>query len=432
MTPRPFRARRSAWLSFVVTLELIACATNPDEGSSPSNLAVDASTGGAGGSGIAAGGGTVTSGGGSASGTAGSGTEAGGGGASSGGTAGAVGAAGAGAVGGNAGHGGGGSGGTPAQGGAAGVDLDGGSPDATGSANSDAGADGGGAWQLVPFEVVDTFQDFRLSVEQPVTYLTSAAEYQTLLGRQPPASVDFASVAVVVISTGDAPFPSTSMALQQLAYDATTGHLAATALVTEPGPSCNTLLLEAPAIVVATVSPLPTSPSGFEPALSTAAVDCATSGAASSATCDQSTLCDDTTLCGGMTRGTSGLCYPTTFYGVFDITLEETIADAAVSTWDVPVAGLATVDVDVIIRLSLDHPAPDELVITLTNPSSNQVMVFDGEAAPGGALSLERVPLGFSGDESVNGTWVLTIEDNQAGNVGTLASVELEIVSRLD
>nr|WP_255216130.1 proprotein convertase P-domain-containing protein [Pseudenhygromyxa sp. WMMC2535] len=100
---------------------------------------------------------------------------------------------------------------------------------------------------------------------------------------------------------------------------------------------------------------------------------------------------------------------------------------------------LATVDTDVIIRVELDHPDPSALTITLTNPDSNEVMVWDQELGPvnypwfefDGEFVIHRSPVGFSADESVNGTWTLKIVD--AGDSGgTLKGWGLEIMSRFD
>jgi subtilisin-like proprotein convertase family protein len=94
----------------------------------------------------------------------------------------------------------------------------------------------------------------------------------------------------------------------------------------------------------------------------------------------------------------------------------------------------------VIVTVHVEHPDPSALTITLTNPATNEVMVWDQEPSPydlswypdgGGALVLERVPSGFSGDESVNGTWTLKITDT-SGEAGTLVAWGLEIMSRLD
>jgi subtilisin-like proprotein convertase family protein len=101
-------------------------------------------------------------------------------------------------------------------------------------------------------------------------------------------------------------------------------------------------------------------------------------------------------------------------------------------TRTIQVGGLASVDQDVVVKVELTHPAPAQLAITLTNPDNNQVAVWSHEAAAGPSLVVWRAPWGFSGDESVNGTWTLHVVDDVAGQAGTLDRWSLEITSRWD
>ena len=81
-----------------------------------------------------------------------------------------------------------------------------------------------------------------------------------------------------------------------------------------------------------------------------------------------------------------------------------------------------------------DHPAPAQLLVTLTNPAGSEVVVFDGardEADPG-YLELDQVVARFSGDESVNGVWTLRVTDRAGGDTGTLQRWSLTVTSRWD
>jgi subtilisin-like proprotein convertase family protein len=129
-----------------------------------------------------------------------------------------------------------------------------------------------------------------------------------------------------------------------------------------------------------------------------------------------------------------GMCGAVSEWGVFSEQASASIPDDGtnVLTRTIVASNLATVDTDVVVNVELTHPDASELMITLTNPSNNEVMVWNYESAPADSLHIERVPVGFSGDESVNGTWTLTVSDGTTGNQGTLVSWSVEIMSRWD
>jgi subtilisin-like proprotein convertase family protein len=102
-------------------------------------------------------------------------------------------------------------------------------------------------------------------------------------------------------------------------------------------------------------------------------------------------------------------------------------------TVPVQVFGLASVDTDVVIHLAIDHPRRSDLRVTLTNPATAEVVVFDGLGQSGQDLALsDHVVYGFSGDEMVNGVWYLSVADRAPLQAGTITHLGLTITSRWD
>ena len=162
-------------------------------------------------------------------------------------------------------------------------------------------------------------------------------------------------------------------------------------------------------------------------------------GGVESASCDLDAPCATGLLCGGLIRSTvlldapSGLCLPLGFDGSFSGPGVAIPADGSPVEVGLVAMGLATVDMDVVVWVQLDHPAPEELVIQLRNPSDNMVPVASLQSSPLHPGGVGIVPTGFSGDESVNGTWTLVVQDAVVnGSNGSVMSWELEIMSRLD
>ncbi len=156
--------------------------------------------------------------------------------------------------------------------------------------------------------------------------------------------------------------------------------------------------------------------------------------------CSAAQPCPGTQLvCAGLTRGDAGLCLPAWLRRSFDDVGPFAIPDAPAAglTRHLTAYGLATVDMDVELRATIAHPRARDLRVTLENPAGTEVVVFDGLAADPSVdadpyLELDGAVLGFSGDESVNGTWTLRLVDRQGGQVGTLSSWHLTITSRWD
>jgi hypothetical protein len=148
-------------------------------------------------------------------------------------------------------------------------------------------------------------------------------------------------------------------------------------------------------------------------------------------TCTATTECAAGLVCAGESRG-EGICNPAWQRRTFTSAPELAIPDntAAGATAQVYAYGLATVDTDVWLHLQLTHPRTADLRITLTNPAGASVTVFD--STPGVNLDLVMPVLGFSGDESVNGAWSVTVVDKASTRTGTIDRIELTLGSRWD
>lgn len=134
--------------------------------------------------------------------------------------------------------------------------------------------------------------------------------------------------------------------------------------------------------------------------------------------CSLSKSCGTDTglVCAGLTRAPQdGLCQPAwmqdTFYPDAAPTSNNALATGG-GTLVIPVdvRGLATVDMDVWLHLLLTPQAPTGMIARLVNPAGTEVTVFEGRSG-GDQLWLQQAVLGFSGDETVNGTWTLSVTD---------------------
>ena len=148
--------------------------------------------------------------------------------------------------------------------------------------------------------------------------------------------------------------------------------------------------------------------------------------------CSSDAACGAGALCHGVTRG-GGLCGPAWMRGRFDQPAALALADAGETRTHVTSYGLATVDTDVTVHLRASHTDRRQLTIYLRNPAGTEVRVWDGATASAGtSISLDAPVLGFSGDESVNGSWVLRVVDRAAGGTGSLTRWGLTLGSRWD
>ncbi|MCE9578887.1 MAG: proprotein convertase P-domain-containing protein [Deltaproteobacteria bacterium] len=149
--------------------------------------------------------------------------------------------------------------------------------------------------------------------------------------------------------------------------------------------------------------------------------------------CTTDASCSSAALvCAGASRG-YGLCRPAWMRGAFADAATTAIPDGGSIDRAIAVRGLATVDTDVVIALTIDHPRGSQLRVTLTNPAGTEAVVHDGVAADDGhALVLDGPVSGFSGDEMVNGEWTLRVTDRATGQVGAIRGWQLVVTSRYD
>lgn len=133
--------------------------------------------------------------------------------------------------------------------------------------------------------------------------------------------------------------------------------------------------------------------------------------------------------------GDEGICRPAWMTGHFSTNPgNAVIPDNSADGVAVPLVayGLATVDVDIRIDLLISHPHISDLLVQLENAAGTRVTLFD-HASGGPELYLRNALVsGFSGDESVNGTWRLIVSDTQSGSTGTIGEFGLTITSRWD
>ncbi len=146
--------------------------------------------------------------------------------------------------------------------------------------------------------------------------------------------------------------------------------------------------------------------------------------------------CGDARLvCAGLTRGDQGMCLPAGQRRSFSDVAAAAIPDGGTLTRQLTGYGLATVDMDVELRALLHHDRPSQLRVYLANPVGTEVLVYDGPTASDDRdvyVAIDGGVRGFSGDESVNGTWTLRTVDLATGATGTLTSWHLTITSRWD
>ncbi len=157
--------------------------------------------------------------------------------------------------------------------------------------------------------------------------------------------------------------------------------------------------------------------------------------AAISTECTTASPCPDPGLvCAGASVAGNGICLPAWMRGRFVSEPELAIPDASPEgvIAHLPVYGLASVAMDVVLDLYIDHPRIRDLTVTLEDPATTRVVIFDGDRDGAEIYLRDFVVLGFPGDESVNGFWKLHVTDRVTGQTGTIEDFSLTITSRWD
>lgn len=308
---------------------------------------------------------------------------------------------------------------------------------ASGDSSSDSGESTGATIVDVPFTTLDPYPlalSFRAA---PGWTVIETAEQWTRLTAAPiPAGVSFPEQWVVYGSHGPQPFPGHRLDVSALSWDGTA--LTVEGQRIEPAADCSVFEFNWPTDTLLAIDALDASVRQTNDTTTPASLDCA-AGVPDFGDCNRTTPCAPGLICAGLIRSTvlanspGGLCMSDSNRGVFEGGPVPIDADGAVAEGTMEVTGLTTVDMDVVVWLELDHPAPQELIVELRNPDGNQVSVANLQAEPLHPGGIGIVPTGFSGDESVNGEWTLVVQDAVPnGNGGAVASWQLEIMSRFD
>ena len=323
-----------------------------------------------------------------------------------------------------------------------------GSTSTTGASSSDSSSSGGDASSSgstttgadavdVPFVVHDpSVLELTARVPEGWVLITTAADWASFTDAAVPAGISFPEQWVLFGSRGARPFPGHALSVDTLTWNG--GALEIAGEQIDPGEDCETYDFIWPADTLLSFDALDGAVDEVDDQTIAAEFSCAR-GAGEAADCDLDTPCATGLLCAGLIRNTvlandpGGMCLDSTYRGTFNggaVTIPSGGAPAEVT---LEVSGLTSVDMDVAILLDLDHPAPEELVISLRNPDGNEVSVGDEQSTPLHPGGVPIVPTGFSGDESVNGTWTLIVRDAvDNANSGSVQGWDLEIMSRFD
>jgi len=289
----------------------------------------------------------------------------------------------------------------------------------------------------VPFTVLDP-SVLELTARVPVGWVlvTSAAQWASFTDAPVPAGVTFPEQWVLFGSRGPLAYPGHGVTVNALAWLGDTLRISGDHV--NPGNDCETYEFIWPADTLLSFDALDAEVQDMDDQTAVLETSCA-AGATDSMDCGLDSPCATGLLCAGIIRNTvlandpGGLCLDSSYSGVFTGGSVVIPSDGAAAEVSMEVSGLTTVDMDVTVLLDLDHPAPQELEIQLRNPDGNEVSVANlqsTELHPGG---VPIVPTGFSGDESVNGTWTLIVRDTlDNANSGSVQSWDVEIMSRFD
>jgi hypothetical protein len=149
--------------------------------------------------------------------------------------------------------------------------------------------------------------------------------------------------------------------------------------------------------------------------------------------CTAHTACQSG-LCAGLLTpwlAPNGFCMPASSAGTFASTSSLGIPDNGVSSliYALPVGGLLTVPLDVVVDLDISHPRKQDLVVELYQPGGASAVLWNHQANPPAHIV---APAGIEGDNSVNGSWQLKITDTATGQQGTLVKWSMWISSNWD
>ena len=289
----------------------------------------------------------------------------------------------------------------------------------------------------VPFQVHDpSGLELTARVPEGWVLITTADAWAAFTDTAAPEGVTFPDQWVLFGSRGPLRYPGHALSVETLTWQG--DNIIVDGAQVDPAADCDTYDFIWPADTLLSFDAVDATIESIDDLTEVTEAACA-DGATSSMSCDLDTPCGPDLLCAGIVRSTvllgtpGGLCLDSSHRGTFSGGMGTIPTDGADLDLTVDVAGLTTVDMDVAVFVELDHPAPEELVLTLTNPDGNEVSVADQQTTPLHPGGVPIVPNGFSGDESVNGTWTLTVRDAvDNDNNGSVQSWNVEIMSRFD
>jgi hypothetical protein len=136
-------------------------------------------------------------------------------------------------------------------------------------------------------------------------------------------------------------------------------------------------------------------------------------------------------FCAGLSEALEGICVSPWLTTRVDDVPWAPIPDGGALALDLDVTGLGAFDMDVELAVAA-HASTSSLRLALESPAGTVVIVFDG-GFEGDLLLLNQPVPEFGGDEQVNGTWRLHVEDTaQDGVTGALESWRLSLSSRVE
>ena len=147
------------------------------------------------------------------------------------------------------------------------------------------------------------------------------------------------------------------------------------------------------------------------------------------APCSPALPCGPGLACLGEFIWGSGWCvaewFAKDFYSYDDLVIPD---DGSTVSSSIIACGLATVPVDIVVTLHLDHPRPQDLLVVLEDPNKQHGVVLNHQIWSPGPI----VASVGSGDDTVNGEWTLHVTDSVSGETGRLLGWSVYLLSNWD
>ena len=151
------------------------------------------------------------------------------------------------------------------------------------------------------------------------------------------------------------------------------------------------------------------------------------------AECASDLACGPSLICTQTRPG--GACVPAWMLDTFPGgSVEIPDDDPSGITVSIDAFGLATVATEVVLRFRIEHGRSSDLRVYITNPSGTEALAWDGNASGEPVVpvrDIERI-VANSGDESVNGRWLLRAVDLDPAETGRLLQWSVTLRSRFD